>query len=145
MTFVHLFTPYTIRGVEFRNRIFSSAHQTILADNWCPTDEMAAYHGARAAGGAGLIIVEAARPHSDAVTSSSYIDVSRDECIPGYQKISDAVHRHGCRVFGQIAHGGRVLHKVTEGFLEFLMLLQQSLITGFTLCPGPCPRIMSGR
>ena len=100
MTFVHLFTPYTIRGVEFRNRIFSSAHQTILADNWCPTDEMAAYHGARAAGGAGLIIIEAARPHSDAVTSSSYIDVSRDECIPGYQKISDAVHRHGCRVFG---------------------------------------------
>ena len=108
MSFVHLFTPYNIRGVEFRNRIFSSAHQTILAENWCPTDEMAAYHEARAAGGAGLIIIEAARPHCDAVTSSSYIDVSRDECIPGYQKISDAVHRHGCRVFGQIAHGGRI-------------------------------------
>ena len=71
MSFVHLFTPYNIRGVEFRNRIFSSAHQTILAENWCPTDEMAAYHEARAAGGAGLIIIEAARPHCDAVTSSS--------------------------------------------------------------------------
>ena len=42
-------------------------------------------------------------------------------------------------------HMGAGLHKVTEDFLEFLMLLQLSLITGFTLCPGTCPRIMSGR
>jgi hypothetical protein len=42
-------------------------------------------------------------------------------------------------------HMEGVLYKVVEGFLEFLMLLQQSLITVSTLCPGPCPRIMSGR
>ncbi len=110
MSFMHLFTPHTIRGIEIRNRIFSTAHQTILAQDWCPTDDMAAYHEARAAGGAGLIVMEAARPHGDAVTTSSYIDASRDECIPGYRKVADAVHKHGGKVFGQIAHGGRIAH-----------------------------------
>jgi hypothetical protein len=28
MSFAHLFTPHTIRGLELRNRIFSSSHQT---------------------------------------------------------------------------------------------------------------------
>ena len=110
MSFKHLFTPHIIRGMEIRNRIFSSGHQTILARDWLPTDEMAAYHEARAAGGVGLIVTEAARPHSDAVTTSSYIDASTDRCIPGYRKIAEAVHRHGSRIFGQVAHGGRIAH-----------------------------------
>ena len=33
MSFKHLFTPHEMRGLEIRNRIFSSAHQTILARN----------------------------------------------------------------------------------------------------------------
>ena len=60
MSFAHVFTPHKIRGLELRNRIFSSSHQTILARDWSPTEEMAAYHEARAAGGAGLIVMEAA-------------------------------------------------------------------------------------
>ena len=108
MSFKHLFTPHTIRGMEIRNRIFSTAHQTILARNWAPTDEMAAYHEARAAGGAGLIITESARCHGDAITTSSYIDASTDACIPGYKKIADAVHKHGTKVLGQASHGGRI-------------------------------------
>jgi 2,4-dienoyl-CoA reductase-like NADH-dependent reductase (Old Yellow Enzyme family) len=31
MLFKHLFTPHTIRGLEIRNRVYSTAHQTILA------------------------------------------------------------------------------------------------------------------
>jgi 2,4-dienoyl-CoA reductase-like NADH-dependent reductase (Old Yellow Enzyme family) len=54
MSFSHLFTPHQIRGHEIRNRIFSSSHQTILARQGSPSDEMAAYHEARARGGAGL-------------------------------------------------------------------------------------------
>ena len=110
MLFPNLFTPHGIRGTEIRNRIFSPAHQTVLVRDGRPTDDMAAYHEARAAGGAGLIIMESARPHGDAVTTPSYIDASRDECIPGYRKIADAVRRHGCRLFGQISHGGRITH-----------------------------------
>ena len=70
MLFPHLFTPHGIRGVEIRNRIISTAHQTILVRNGRPTDELAAYHEARAAGGAGLIIIESARPPVRTVTRS---------------------------------------------------------------------------
>ena len=108
MSFTHLFTPHKIRGLELRNRIFSSSHQTILARDWSPTEEMAAYHEARAAGGAGLIVMEAACTWGEGDFESSYIDANRDACIPGFRKSADAVHRHGCKVFGQISNGGRL-------------------------------------
>jgi 2,4-dienoyl-CoA reductase-like NADH-dependent reductase (Old Yellow Enzyme family)/thioredoxin reductase len=110
MLFNHLFSPHEIRGHEIRNRIFSSAHQTILARNGSPGVEMAAYHEARARGGAGLIIVESSRPYSDDVSASYYIDSSTDDCIPGYRMLADAVHKHGCKLFGQINHGGRIAY-----------------------------------
>ncbi len=109
MRLKHLFTPHEIRGHELKNRIFSTAHQTILAVDGSPDDDMAAYHEARAKGGAALVVVESARAYGGDVTQSYYIDASRDECIPGYQKIARAVHRHGTKVFGQLNHGGRII------------------------------------
>jgi 2,4-dienoyl-CoA reductase-like NADH-dependent reductase (Old Yellow Enzyme family) len=110
LTFKHLFTPHEIRGHEIRNRIFSTAHQTILARNGAPSEDMAAYHEARARGGAGLIIMESSRPNSDEVSSSYYIDSSSDDCIPGYRMVAQAVHLHGTKIFGQINHGGRITY-----------------------------------
>ena len=110
MLFKHLFSPHEIRGHEIRNRIFSSAHQTILARNGSPGVEMAAYHEARARGGVGLIIVESSRPYPDDVSASYYINSSTDDCIPGYRMVADAVHKHGCKLFGQINHGGRIAY-----------------------------------
>lgn len=110
MSFNHLFTPHQIRGLEIRNRIFSSAHQTILAQNGAPGEEMAAYHEARAKGGAGLIIMESSRPDADDVSASYYLDSSTDACIPGYRMVAKAVHNHGCKVFAQINHGGRITY-----------------------------------
>jgi len=110
MPFKHLFTPHEIRGHEIRNRIISTAHQTILTEDGVPTDHMAAYHEARARGGVGLIIIESARPNSDDVSQGYYIDASKDACIAGYRKIAEAVHRHGAKVFGQLNHGGRIAY-----------------------------------
>ena len=110
MSLSHLFSPHEIRGHEIRNRIFSSAHQTILVRSGSPGEDMAAYHEARARGGAGLIIIESSRPYSDDVSASYYIDSSTDACIPGYRMVADAVHKHGCKVFGQINHGGRIAY-----------------------------------
>ena len=71
---------------------------------------MAAYHEARARGGAGLIILESSRPWADDVSASYYVDSSTDACIPGYRGVAEAVHKHGCKVFGQINHGGRIAY-----------------------------------
>ena len=108
MLFKHLFTPHEIRGLEIRNRIYSTAHQTILAENGAPGEKMAAYHEARARGGAGLIIMESSRPYKDDVSASYYIDSSTDDCIPGYKLVAEKVHKYGCKVFAQINHGGRI-------------------------------------
>ena len=49
--------------VELPNRIVSTAHQTTLVHDHLPTDEFVAYHEARAAGGTGMIVLEATAVH----------------------------------------------------------------------------------
>lgn len=117
MSFSHLFTPHKIRNLEIRNRIFSSSHQTVLAQDWYPSDKMAAYHEARAAGGAGLIVMEASGTRGKEDSASYFINASQDECIPAFRKVADAVHRHDCKVFGQISGGGRIAGKI-EGLMS---------------------------
>ena len=108
MKFNYLFNPLTIRGVTLRNRIFSTGHQTRMTENGGPSEQMVAYHAARAKGGAGLIICEAARVHASALSDAPAVDASHDGCITGYARIAEEVHRHGGRVFGQVSHSGRV-------------------------------------
>ena len=52
-----LFSPLAIGSVTIPNRIVSTSHQTSLVHHHLPTDELIAYHRARARGGAGLIVV----------------------------------------------------------------------------------------
>ncbi len=77
-----LFSPLTIRSVEIRNRVFSTGHQINMLTDGLPNARMAAYHEARAAGGAGLIVIEAARMH-DSALSDGVLDAGSDACIPG--------------------------------------------------------------
>ena len=111
----HLFAPLTIRGHRFKNRIFSTGHMTVLLDDGNPSARMVAYHAARAAGGAGLIIVEAARAHPSGVSSRPAILAYRDDCIEGYRRIAEACHQHDCKVFGQLNHPGREMSEAPDG------------------------------
>ena len=103
--FPNLFSPLKVGPATFKNRIFSTGHMTcLLNDDYQPDDRFVAYHETRAAGGAGLIITEAAAVHW--TSGKRNLDASDDACIPGYQRTADAAHRHGCAVFGQLGHGG---------------------------------------
>ena len=55
MSFNHLFSPHQIRGLEIGNRIYSTGHQTIMAENGAPGERMTAYHEARARGGCNVL------------------------------------------------------------------------------------------
>ncbi|MFP6742541.1 MAG: FAD-dependent oxidoreductase [Alphaproteobacteria bacterium] len=105
MALDHLFSPLQVGPVEIRNRIFSTAHMTMLARERKPTDELVAYHEARARGGAGLVIVESASVHWSG--NPILIKLYSDDCIPGYARIAEAVHAHGCTMFIQMGHQGR--------------------------------------
>src|SRR5215207_7511322 len=63
MAYPLLLSPLRIGPVEIANRIVSTAHQTTLVEDGLPTDDFVAYHAARAAGGTGLICIEATAVH----------------------------------------------------------------------------------
>ena len=113
--FPNLFSPLTIKNITIKNRIFSTGHMTTLCHNYLPNDDFVAYHEARAAGGAGLIIAEVALVHETGVYTSHTISAMDDRCMPGYRKLADAVHAHGCRVFGQVFHPGRENFESIDG------------------------------
>ncbi len=114
-TLPHLFSPLKIGDLELKNRIFSTGHMTVMLENGFPSDQMVAYHRARAAGGAGLIIVEAARAHPSGISSRPAILAFDDDCIPGYRRIAEACHEHDCKLFGQLAHPGREMSEALDG------------------------------
>jgi len=110
-----LFSPLTLRGHRFKNRIFSTGHMTVMLDNGFPSAAMVAYHKARAEGGAGLIIIEAARAHVSGISSRPAIHAFDDRCIPGYREIAENCHANDCRVFGQLTHPGREMALAADG------------------------------
>ena len=114
-TLPHLFSPLRLRDVVIPNRIMSTGHQTYLARGGLPTPEFVAYHEARARGGAGLIVTEAARFHATGLTDSPEIVILGDEAIPAFRAVVDAVHAHGTRIFGQLSHSGRLSRRVQGG------------------------------
>ena len=114
-SFPHLFSPLAIGPLTVKNRIFSTGHMTMMIEDGCPTDGFVAYHAARAAGGAGLIITEAARVHPSGATSGLAIDATRDDCIAAYRRTAEAVQAHGCAVFGQLSHAGRATYGTRDG------------------------------
>ena len=112
--FEHLASPITIRGRTFRNRIFSSGHQTLLARGGFISDRFVAYHEARARGGAGLIITEAASAHESAYFNEYVPCAYLDESIVGYRQLAEALHSHDCGVIAQLFHPGAEVGGIAE-------------------------------
>jgi 2,4-dienoyl-CoA reductase-like NADH-dependent reductase (Old Yellow Enzyme family) len=98
-------SPIQIGGLTVKNRIARAAHATMLAKGGQITDELIAYHLARAEGGVGLTILEAAGVHASSVLSLANLD---DSVIDGYRRLSRAVAPTGMRLFQQLWHGGHI-------------------------------------
>ncbi len=114
-SYPRLFSPLTIRGHAIRNRILSTGHQTYLARAGLPGEDFIAYHAARARGGVGLIVTEAARFHASSMTQSPDLVIASDDSIGHYARLATAVHAHGARIVGQLSHAGRVSRRMQNG------------------------------
>jgi mycofactocin system FadH/OYE family oxidoreductase 2 len=101
-----LFTPLRLGPVTVPNRIVFSAHLTNYATAGLPTEQHAAYYAARAAGGAGLIITEEHSTHPTDWPYEKLIHGFNPDVVPGYRRITDAVHAHGVPIVAQINHNG---------------------------------------
>lgn len=106
----HLLSPGKLGPIDLRNRIILAPMGDNFSDSegYC-TEQMQAYYEARAAGGAGLIVmgvVSIAFPHGTAEPFQCAI--SDDKYIPGLAKLAERVHKHGAKIAMQIQHGGKV-------------------------------------
>ncbi|MGH2876905.1 MAG: hypothetical protein ACRDLV_11700, partial [Solirubrobacteraceae bacterium] len=103
----HLLSPVQVGPVTLRNRVVSTSHQTSLVHDHLPTDDLVAYHRARAAGGAGALFLEATAVHRTGLLTAHTIGGFLPEIVPAYERLAAAVHEHGTRLFVQLFHGGR--------------------------------------
>lgn len=113
--FPHLFSPLAIGPAVAPNRIVSSGHDTVMVADGKVTDQLVAYHQARAEGGAGVIVVQVAGVHRSARYTSHVLMADDDSCIPGYQALVAAVKPHGTLLFGQLFHPGREIMESEDG------------------------------
>jgi 2,4-dienoyl-CoA reductase-like NADH-dependent reductase (Old Yellow Enzyme family) len=104
--------PALLSGIEvgpvtLRNRVVSTSHQTSLVHDHLPTDDLLAYHEARARGGVGAIFLEATAVHATGLLTAHTIAGFRPEIVPAYRRIGTTLRAHGARLFVQLFHGGR--------------------------------------
>lgn len=104
--FKYLFTPIKLRNLEIKNRIMSSGHGTVMAENNLPSDREMYYFADRAKGGIGLIVMGTLLIQRRCAFGSGFNVVTDDGCIQGLKRITDAVHEYGTKIFGQLYHIG---------------------------------------
>jgi 2,4-dienoyl-CoA reductase-like NADH-dependent reductase (Old Yellow Enzyme family)/thioredoxin reductase len=95
--------PITINGLQIKNRIARASHGTSYGRGTI-TDDLIAYHEARAKSGVGLNILEATVVHPS--TSNHTVNAFDDSIIAGFSALARSCERHGMRSFVQLWHGG---------------------------------------
>ena len=104
-----LFSPYTIRGVEFKNRIamapmcmYSSHNRDGKVEDWHKT-----HYTTRAVGQVGLIIIEATAVQPQGRISSEDLGIWSDDHVEGLTEVVRLMKQQGARTGIQLAHAGR--------------------------------------
>ena len=108
MHYEKLFEKGTIGRLELRNRVVMTAMGTMLGDwNGCSTPEQVRFYEERAKGGCGLIIPEFTSVDPDSGHCNRIqLGIWDERQIASFERICDAVHRHGAKIFVQLHHGG---------------------------------------
>lgn len=119
----HLFSPFTIRGVTYRNRIFATPTGMHWAEEGTgmPTEATARFYAKKARGGAASVT------HGETLVNRT--DAARrpnhDHIVPDFAnlvfpkrawvKVADGIRRHGAVPSLQLSHGGLFSEPVLAG------------------------------
>ena len=107
MSLPHLFAPLTIRAVSFRNRIGVSPMCQYSSAGGFVNDWHLVHLGSRAAGGAGLVLTEAAAVDPLGRISPADLGIWDDQHVPGLQRVASFIRAQGATAGIQLAHAGR--------------------------------------
>lgn len=102
-----LFQPLTIRSITLKNRIVVSPMCQYSSPDGFATDWHLVHLGSRAAGGAGLIIVEATAVSPESRISPGDLGIWKNEHIDFLKRITAFVESQGSVPAIQLAHAGR--------------------------------------
>lgn len=104
-----LFSPYTLRDVTFRNRLWVAAmcEYSVDQEDGVPVDWHLVHLGAFARGGAGLIITEATGVNAAGRISPQDTGIYNDEQRDAWARIVSFIHDQGSLAAMQLAHAGR--------------------------------------
>lgn len=103
-----LLEPFDLKHLHLKNRVVSTSHEPGYAQEGMPTERYLRYHQEKAKGGLALTMMGGSAcvaPESPAFVNN--IALFRDEVVPYFRAISDAVHEHDALVMCQVTHAGR--------------------------------------
>lgn len=104
-----LFSEYKMKDVTLKNRLVMSpmCMYSVEKKDGIATDFHLAHYASRAAGGTGLILLEATAVQAVGRISYQDLGIWNDEQIPALKRIVDSVHSYDAKVGIQLAHAGR--------------------------------------
>jgi len=102
-----LFSPLTIKDIQFRNRIVVSPMCEYSSVDGFANDWHMVHLGSRAVGGAALVIQEATAVSPEGRISPDDMGIWKDEHIEKVKPIVSFIHQHGAVAGIQLAHAGR--------------------------------------
>jgi 2,4-dienoyl-CoA reductase-like NADH-dependent reductase (Old Yellow Enzyme family) len=127
---LRLLEPGRIGPVETRNRVVrSGTSESTGGLHGYVSDELVALHEELARGGVGLIVTGHMFCHARGRYERLQTGIENDARIPGLRRLTEVAHRHGAKIFAQIAHAG-----------------SQTIVPGCEpLAPSPIANVMTGR
>ncbi len=104
-----LFESIKVRDLEIRNRIFIApmCQYSCEDKDGVPNEWHLVHYGARATGGAGLIIMEATGVTPEGRITPWCTGIWNDEQVKGWKRVNDFCHTQGAKTALQLAHAGR--------------------------------------
>lgn len=105
--FRKLFTPFTIKNLELKNRVVMPPMCQYSATDGVPNDWHFVHYTSRAIGGVGLIIVEMTNIAPNGRITPNCLGLWNDEQQTEFKRLVDSVHAQGTKIGIQIAHAGR--------------------------------------
>lgn len=125
-----LFEPGRIGPVEVRNRIVrAGTSETMAGPRGEVTDQLIALYETLARNEVGLLVTGHLYVEPRGQYAVRQTGIHADDLVPGLRRLTDAVHRHGGRIFAQLAHAGS----------------QTRVAENEPLAPSPVPNVLTGR
>ena len=104
--FKYLFSPLKLGSVVVPNRVHFAAHLTNFAEQQKISNRLIYYYRERARGGCGLITTEEMSVHPTDHAYEKLVDAFDPQVLPGYQRLTKAIHEYDTRIFAQLNHNG---------------------------------------